>query len=1656
MTGEAMIDGKGLPVSQADGQETRVGCADWATAYPSGIPLNYNMAHHVGEEYPKFYIESYLPMMFYTEPPEDLKAIFSTKNGQLKPRRLEHVLPRRELKLWDAEKIQNTANSVRKKFWANMRSMPEPKAWADLYDYFDAHDIYYEGALNLWNLICQLWQENQNLLPDLYRTMSCEISIWADEWLEQPGHKEALLAWDAEETIDILNILSNEEMKDLRGVNAVDLVLARATLVHCRDQLKKIESSLPQPYPGNSLKDNWAEVNKWLAGQPVGKTTSGLFRSQDRPVIVCSSMYKDQATSIDAPISDAVPATGELAGLLGESAADGVPKGESQPQQSQDLVGHHQATHEPGTNLESSLADASPRKSSKSVTDAGKNDDKTPRAGRIGAQKKANVSPSVAKTQHHESLGLPTGTVMGGGYVNSLQMGSGMNLNNPGLVYNGTQFFRPFDSIAFQSVGADFSMMGKQQSPMEFYPQPPGFSHASEMGTAKNMNPMFKMPKNSTRAADEFCNPDSQRLSSLNPPRQRSNTNTTITSSHRAYTGTPVQSNNACNFRNNDSRGFHSGANIHGGWIQDGNHDLHGPTHRRSPQKHNGHAQGLGRQRAWPKVPSNGTPCPNAGPSDTYWDYIPCNCSICETRNRSVHISFKPQLQTSIPDAEIRETIHREMARYGEVEHVFPYKKAVGSALAYTARFKSAARIMEAANAPNIVCRELSCNIVTSAPYRSDYGAEWARMNGSQLLHGGNGRRNSFTQRNAVYGGQRPRLMSNATVTSQGSPRRASGSTPSATSSVMMHQLALPPNYFTPGIGNNGSFFPPQAATGAGAIASMGPVLPVGKIAQSPAQQYHPWYHAQAPGVSMPPCPAVPESGARARQDTEKGAASIAPKDKAQRRPELSGAGNLPGIKLQGEHVDVATDTVRTLSKACTVRLPRSPEQTSEDATSKKMDAGRREATQKAKFFASNDAKNDIGSAGVGTPQAATEEVAAPTTYASMLKIGSNQPSPVKMFDQGSVGSSAAQTPTKVTTPRPSERAPIAQADDPFVSTSTNPSEAHVGPLATTSDEKGKPKSLTTVTSEPSGRRWRQSEISDEGEGDEPIVARSCSQQQAGTQQEGSSSIPRNFSKSSVTPNGKSSKKKTSKRKKKMTGGDVLTTGAIQHPGVDSAGNTKLISATSPERIGHQPDEHLLSPSKRTSKESPASQSPSKRLQDDSNKEVCQHDTTGHPDITVTPVDADSSSGTQAHPEAVDSVHAADGPEKPKALNIHVPDSSLELPVASSPATVDGSSVAESWHSAKSRQTSVESLKAGNKLRDSANQPSTPPGSSCGDASSTPRRVVSAGSALNPKAREFASPAGGLLKRASAVDLRGLVPLGLGAQHRVYHQQHRHQDSIVSDTSSHTATPGCTPKNTKGHNRGNNERDESISPPPGAKPSFALRPAAVSYAPSTRAASPPGNAFSAQHASIEEQLNHTRHYEGGKKVYQPGLDSQSQPGLDTQSQPGVDTQSQPGLNTQSQPDVDTQSQPGHVEHPDVMPLDAISTEKSHTNSATCSDVARSRQPKHKKSKQGPSGSSGNGKAKRGEKVSEGTTDSVSGPSLGAAEFPALPSPSKDDADATKGLTAFGALTKLTSPLKSAMSKLTSGGVPKGEGTGSLPAKQKDVDDSSAGKEDSKQ
>ncbi|KAM0279647.1 hypothetical protein ACHAQH_004448 [Verticillium albo-atrum] len=1648
MAGEDKTSGKNPPGSKADGQETRTHCADWATAYPSGIPLNYNMAHHAGEKYPEYYIESYLPMTFYTEAPEDLKAMFSTKNGQHQSRRLEHVLARRELKLWDAEKIQNTANSIRKKFWASMRDMPEPRAWADLYDYFDAHDIYYEGALNLWNLICQLWQENQNLLTDLYRTMACEISIWADEWLENPEHKEALLAWDAEETIDILNILSGDEMKDIRDVNDVDLVLVRATLTHCRNRLKEVVSTQPKHYPGNSLKNNWGEVNMWLTGQPASNTVNGLFKSEDRAAIVCSSMYKDQATNTDEVVRAAAAVATEVEFVV-EGTTEAAQNGGTQPGLNENSMIPLQPIPERGNQPKSSEGNASSKGTSQPSAD--KASDKTPVMPDMAFKTKSEIASSMPKPHLQQPSGLPSGASHVGGYAGFPQLVSDMTLNNSALSYNGTQFFRPHHSNAAQNVVVNLPRMNNQQSSSAMLPtQQPALVHASDMSATQNSSYRPKMPKNTTRPADNlYKDKDNHRLSSLHAPRQRPSTNTAAAGS-RAFTGAPVQSK-AYQIRNNDSRGTgpSGGADLYGGWIMDGTHDLHGPTHRRSPQKHDdkgqgqsqgqsqGQGQGQGRQRAWSTLSSTGAPCANSGPADTCWDYFPCDCSQCEARNRSVYVSFRPLLQTTLPIAVVQDTIHREMSRYGDVEKVAQSKKPAGMPTSFNVRFRSAVRIMEAANAPNVVSRELSCSIITSALHRSNYGAEWARMNNIPVVHGGYGRpRDSLTQQNVVYGGgQRPRLMSNTTVASQGSPRVVSGGTPTQVGIPMVRQLAMSTGYFPPAIGHHGPFFPPQVVGPVGAMASMGPRIPVGAVAQPHSHQYPAWFHPQPPAVSMPHFPhmqgivpphgltAFPEAGARFTEGMKKAAVADAAastyKEDWRSKPPSEEA--LSEIKREGEHTDVVKGTISPLSKACTVRLPGSPGQSPDASESKKERKDGNRAGRKTKASGGKDLALELGDHHVQPSKDIAARTAAQTTYASMLKGGSNQSSPANMGDHALTGTSAKSS-ANTTAAQSNEPAQAALAEDPFINA---PALSRGIPTASSGKghgKKGKAKQMATRDHDASSRQSRQSRTSSTEEGNDSYAAKGNAQHHddvSNVLQEQLSHMPRNFSKSSVASSGKPSKKKG--KKKKHHKDDTAPAGGLQQPTVDPAGELNLSFTTIPEHVDGLGGEPLLSPSKRKSDGVPEPQLSPKRPKHDEDQVLCQPITSGHPDITVTSAEVELVHEKQPAERVVATVQNTTAHTKSGSLRVKTPDSSLELPAATSPAISDEGSVAGSWHTARSRQTSAESLELQTKPPGSIDPPATPPIVKDEDASPTPRRVVSAGSTLDPKAREFTSPAAGLAKRASAVNLRGLVPLGLGAQQRAYH--HQHQRSIVSDTSSRTITPGCSPKN----KRDNKDRSDFSSPPPEAKPSFALRPAAASYMPSTRAPSAPRNAFSAQHESIEEQLTHARQHDGGKQLYQLS--------------------------------VGNQSYPSNIEPADSGSVDGKSTENSCAGSAAGSDAARSRQPKHKKSKVWVH-SNKKKKTQNDQNWSQSQMRGESKPKLESTEFPALPGREKERIDATTGPKIAGTLTKLASPFKSVMGKLSSGGVPKGEEGGSSPskspAKVKDAGGMSADREDDKQ
>lgn len=106
----------GIPQSFPDASVPKHFMPEWAHCYPTGIPHNYVMVYDAVGGLPEFYVENYLPTRFYSKPCKPVQAIFSTEYSSLAPRIVENPQQKRHMRLWDARKIQNTANSIRKKY----------------------------------------------------------------------------------------------------------------------------------------------------------------------------------------------------------------------------------------------------------------------------------------------------------------------------------------------------------------------------------------------------------------------------------------------------------------------------------------------------------------------------------------------------------------------------------------------------------------------------------------------------------------------------------------------------------------------------------------------------------------------------------------------------------------------------------------------------------------------------------------------------------------------------------------------------------------------------------------------------------------------------------------------------------------------------------------------------------------------------------------------------------------------------------------------------------------------------------------------------------------------------------------------------------------------------------------------------------------------------------------------------------------------------------------------------------------------------------------------------------------------------------------------------------------------------------------------------
>jgi hypothetical protein len=131
---------------------------------------------------------------------------------------MEHLLPARFVHLWDRDEVQICCNSLRLLYWEHMKNLERPTEWVHMWKWFDAHDLYFYGAQNLYNCINHLHDENKLIHADVRREYALHIGHWANEWCAIQANKEKLKAWN-EQKGPIFNLLTQRDHYDMGPIS---------------------------------------------------------------------------------------------------------------------------------------------------------------------------------------------------------------------------------------------------------------------------------------------------------------------------------------------------------------------------------------------------------------------------------------------------------------------------------------------------------------------------------------------------------------------------------------------------------------------------------------------------------------------------------------------------------------------------------------------------------------------------------------------------------------------------------------------------------------------------------------------------------------------------------------------------------------------------------------------------------------------------------------------------------------------------------------------------------------------------------------------------------------------------------------------------------------------------------------------------------------------------------------------------------------------------------------------------------------------------------------------------------------------------------------------------------------------------------------------
>ncbi|KAK8061256.1 hypothetical protein PG994_007622 [Apiospora phragmitis] len=217
----------------------------------------------------KNYLAFEPPMEFFTKPPKNLPAYFSTRMGT-RPRRDPDMLPTpRRISPWDAAQIKEAADTIRTYCFPMFKHIEEPQSYYDLHTYWDSTDLWGFGVQNLWNVLQHLYWETQGELPGIIAEVRVYVEEWVGMLLGNLRCRNSLSKWnDDEDGYDILGAFQPEDLKDLDGLDMYWLPLVRDVLKCARGHIRRGTYEAPRPTPHKPVPSSMADLenNHGFAG----------------------------------------------------------------------------------------------------------------------------------------------------------------------------------------------------------------------------------------------------------------------------------------------------------------------------------------------------------------------------------------------------------------------------------------------------------------------------------------------------------------------------------------------------------------------------------------------------------------------------------------------------------------------------------------------------------------------------------------------------------------------------------------------------------------------------------------------------------------------------------------------------------------------------------------------------------------------------------------------------------------------------------------------------------------------------------------------------------------------------------------------------------------------------------------------------------------------------------------------------------------------------------------------------------------------------------------------------------------------------------------------------------------------------------------------